>query len=138
MGHGGRGHAIIVLLLTWQPLLDPSRDCSPRGHVLQRWLLEEICKRKLLSHRPVVLENRLTYERRCVNSAVCGVGGRGEGGRETEAQVGAGRETRNAQGPLPSSEMGAQGPHRTQPHCFLGAMWTGCSHRWQKGVVIVP
>lgn len=111
--------------------------------MIQRWLLEEICKRKLLSHRPVVLENRLTYKRRCVNSAVCGLGGRGEGGRETGPGGSGGGETGNAQGqllshPLPSSEMGAQGPHRTQPHCFLGAVWAGCSNRWQKGVVIVP
>lgn len=36
------------------------------------------------------------------------------------------------------AELGAHGPHRTQPYCFLGAVWTGCSHRWQKGVVNAP
>lgn len=57
-------------------LTDTSPACGPKvvaGRAVQGEVVES---------EDTVLKNSLTYKKRCVHAAVCGLGGKGEGGRE--------------------------------------------------------
>lgn len=85
---------------------DTSPACGPKlvaGRAVQGEVVES---------EDTVLENSLTYKKRCVCAAVCGLGGKGEGGREgTRSGKGQGSATTSSSPPQVCGKRKGQDGH---------------------------